>query len=251
MRGIPKMRSKFYIKSGLVLAMVIFCPDLFSQDSEGFTGAKLLSAPNISVPKEAQETGLGGTISVLVSVDEDGSVVEVEDVNGPGPVCKSVARADVVAMRNSAKESALQAKFSPANKNGNPVKSTMWLSFDFPVRAVEKEKYTAAAPDDLQRFKVVGPSESPGSSGVLNGKAIKLPKPSYPAAARAVKASGAVQIQVLIDENGDIFSAQAVSGHPLLRSSAVVAACGAKFSQTKLEEMPVKVSGIITYAFVP
>jgi TonB family protein len=88
------------------------------------------------------------------------------------------------------------------------------------------------------------------SGGVLNGKATSLPKPSYPPAARAVGASGAVSVQVLIDENGDVISAAAVSGHPLLRAAAVEAARGAKFAPTQLNGSPVKVSGVITYNFV-
>lgn len=89
------------------------------------------------------------------------------------------------------------------------------------------------------------------SGGVLNGKATSLPKPAYPAAARAVHASGAVNVQVLIDESGRVVSASAVSGHPLLRAAAVAAAQGAHFSPTLLSGQPVKVSGVITYNFVP
>jgi TonB family protein len=86
--------------------------------------------------------------------------------------------------------------------------------------------------------------------GVLNGKAISLPKPKFPPAARAVGASGAVSVQVLIDENGDVVSAAAVSGHPLLRAASVEAAREAKFSPTQLSGQPVKVAGVITYNFV-
>jgi protein TonB len=89
------------------------------------------------------------------------------------------------------------------------------------------------------------------SGGVLNGKATSLPKPPYPPAARAVRASGAVSVQVLIDESGNVVSASAVSGHPLLRAAAVQAARGARFSPTQLSGQPVKVSGVITYNFVP
>ena len=89
------------------------------------------------------------------------------------------------------------------------------------------------------------------SGGVLNGKATSLPKPPYPAAARAVRAAGAVSVQVLIDESGNVVSASAVSGHPLLRAAAVQAARGARFSPTQLSGQPVKVSGVITYNFVP
>jgi protein TonB len=89
------------------------------------------------------------------------------------------------------------------------------------------------------------------SAGVLNGKAITLPKPPYPAAAKAVQASGTVVVHVVIDEQGNVVTATAVSGHPLLRAAAASAARGAKFSPTKLSGTPVKVSGVITYNFVP
>ncbi len=87
------------------------------------------------------------------------------------------------------------------------------------------------------------------SGGVVNGKAVSLPAPAYPAAAQAVGAQGAVSVQVLIDENGNVVSANAVSGHPLLRSAAVGAARNAKFRPTLLQGQPVKVSGVITYVF--
>lgn len=89
------------------------------------------------------------------------------------------------------------------------------------------------------------------SGGVLNGKAISLPKPAYPAAARAVRASGQVTVQVLIDEEGRVVSASAGGGHPLLVPAALAAARGARFSPTLLSGQPVKVSGVITYNFVP
>lgn len=89
------------------------------------------------------------------------------------------------------------------------------------------------------------------SGGILNGKAGSLPRPAYPAAARAVRASGAVHVQVIISEEGMIWSAMPVSGHPLLRNSARLASCGSKFGPTTLSGRPVKVSGVITYNFVP
>lgn len=94
------------------------------------------------------------------------------------------------------------------------------------------------------------PPRAPISGGVLNGKAISLPKPAYPAIARQAHASGTVVVQVTIDENGNVISARAVSGHPLLQAVAVGAARQARFSPTKLSGQPVKVTGVITYNFV-
>jgi TonB family protein len=87
------------------------------------------------------------------------------------------------------------------------------------------------------------------SKGVINGSAISLPKPPYPAAARAVRAAGAVSVQVKIDESGNVVSASATSGHPLLQQAAVAAARQAKFAPTKLSGQPVSVTGIIVYNF--
>ena len=94
------------------------------------------------------------------------------------------------------------------------------------------------------------PPRAPISGGVLNGKAISLPKPSYPPIARAAHATGTVVVQVTIDENGNVIAAHAVSGHPLLQGAAVGAARQARFSPTKLSGQPVKVTGVIQYNFV-
>lgn len=91
---------------------------------------------------------------------------------------------------------------------------------------------------------------APISGGVLNGKAISLPKPPYPAIARAAHAAGTVTVQVTIDESGKVISAKAVGGHPLLQQAAVQAAYGARFTPTQLSGQPVKVTGVITYNFV-
>jgi TonB family protein len=93
--------------------------------------------------------------------------------------------------------------------------------------------------------------KGPISGGVVNGKAVNLVKPTYPPQAKAVNASGAVNVQVVIDEGGRVISATAVSGHPLLRAAAVAAARASKFSPTMLSGQPVQVSGVIVYQFNP
>lgn len=98
------------------------------------------------------------------------------------------------------------------------------------------------------------PTEKPRpqtvSGGVVNGKARSLVTPQYPASARAVRASGQVSVAVTIDENGNVISASAVSGHPLLRPAAESAARSSKFNPTLLSGQPVKVTGTIIYNFV-
>ena len=94
------------------------------------------------------------------------------------------------------------------------------------------------------------PKRAPISGGVLNGKAIVLPRPDYPADAQAAGVSGTVVVQVTIDESGMVISARAISGPTALRQAAVNSANMARFSPTSLMGEPVKVTGVITYNFV-
>jgi TonB family protein len=85
---------------------------------------------------------------------------------------------------------------------------------------------------------------------ILNGEALVLPKPPYPPMAIQIHVQGTVNVQVLIDERGNVISATPVSGHPLLTHAAKTAALQARFSPTMLGNQPVKVSGVITYNFL-
>jgi TonB family protein len=89
------------------------------------------------------------------------------------------------------------------------------------------------------------------SKGVVNSSAISLPNPVYPPAALAVRAGGAVNVQVTIDEKGNVIIANAVSGHEFLREASEQAAMQAKFSPTFVEGNPVKVRGVIVFNFIP
>jgi len=88
------------------------------------------------------------------------------------------------------------------------------------------------------------------SGGVLQSSAIKRVEPTYPPLARgAQEASGAVVVEVTVDETGNVVAATALSGHPLLKNAATTAARDWKFQPTILSGTPVKVIGTITFNF--
>jgi periplasmic protein TonB len=87
------------------------------------------------------------------------------------------------------------------------------------------------------------------SGGVLNGRALRLPRPAYPEPARRMRAAGTVVVEVLVDEGGKVISARAVSGHALLREAAVAAARQARFAPTLVSGQPAQLVGRINYTF--
>lgn len=92
-------------------------------------------------------------------------------------------------------------------------------------------------------------SRTPITGGVLNDKALELPKPVYPEAAKKAGISGSVKVQVTIDEAGKVIEAEATDGPKELRQAAVEAARKARFEPVRLHGAGIKVSGILVYKF--
>lgn len=134
---------------------------------------------------------------------------------------------------------------STSRSTSGPVGSGPSLSQADPVASATKEP----EPEPPPVIKKDTTPKRPVSGGVVNGNATSLPKPIYPAAAKAVGATGVVQVQVLIDESGRVISANAASGHVTLRTAAEDAARKARFTPTFLTNVPVKVTGVIVYNF--
>jgi TonB family protein len=202
----------------------------------GVLNGKATSLPSPEFPPEAKAAGIEATVLVDVVVDGSGAVISAaaqpevlrnSSANGLG---ESENTTFDPQLRQAAEKIAWEAKFSPTKFAGVPVTVSGVLVYDFSANSKAS-------------LLVNGWS-------ILNGKATSLPKPVYPAAAKAVRAGGTVVVRVVIDESGNVISAAAISGHPLLRAASVEAARAAKFARL-VDGPPVKVSGLLTYNFIP
>ncbi len=197
--------------------------------------------------------------------------LSIGELNGVAHAFATKKRFYVVVSLNSKKDEALEDKFLS--------------SFVLPERQMEQPK-VASAPNTEQPLEVAeqpiptpenagqkpDPASQPGTEGstenaapntatnnnakdpnakkpinggMLNGKAIYLPQPLTVAG----EATGVVLVQVLIDEQGTVIDARAVSGPQHLHTAAVTAARLARFSPTMLMGEAVKVTGTISYNF--
>lgn len=104
----------------------------------------------------------------------------------------------------------------------------------------------------LEVFKRASEKRPPVEGGIINGKAISKPQPSYPAEAKRARAEGTIMVEMLIGETGVVLSAcaEAGDGHPALKRASEFAAYSARFTPTVVNGKPVKVKGHITYRFV-
>jgi TonB family protein len=230
----------------VVVSLALVCFGSYVQGQEPDRVAKLVKAPKLIIPDEVGIARIDGTLWIGVSLDKTGAVKKIKFLLGPTLPCGPTPKTELKLLEEAVKANLAAATFSPAIKNGNAVEGEVQISL-----AVGNAYRAALKKRAEEEAKKSGEIKSKSVGGtVLNGRALKLPKPTYPAEARAMQASGAVRIEVLIAEDGSVLTAVPVSGHPLLQPAAADAACHAKFSPTLLSGQPVKVSGIINYNFV-
>ena len=93
--------------------------------------------------------------------------------------------------------------------------------------------------------------EEPVFDAKLSDRVEEKPPAKYSAEARAAGITGAVQLQVIVDEGGRVTRAAVITNVPLLSEAAVEAVYSARFSPGERDGKPVKVSGLISYQFPP
>ncbi len=88
------------------------------------------------------------------------------------------------------------------------------------------------------------------SGGVLQMLTLQKVSPTYPPEARQKGISGAVEVQILVSEEGKVIEAHAVKGPEELRQAAVEAAKQWTFKPAALGDHTVKMEGVLTFKFV-
>jgi TonB family protein len=86
--------------------------------------------------------------------------------------------------------------------------------------------------------------------GIISAaNATKMVTPVYSVIAQRSQVEGKVIVDLDLDENGDVVSAKATSGHQLLRQSAEDAAKHSKFKPATFNSKPIKAKAQIVFNF--
>jgi TonB family protein len=95
------------------------------------------------------------------------------------------------------------------------------------------------------------PSSKKNSGDLVGANVISRVNPTYPAAARAMRASGNVEVRVVISEVGRVVDAIALNGPMTLRGAAIAAARQWIYKPATRNGVPVKTESVITFTFNP
>lgn len=108
---------------------------------------------------------------------------------------------------------------------------------------------TAAKPDASSTSVEAAKESGPLDVGSLLEYATRQSPPVYPAAARNMRSSGIVKVEVTVDENGDVAAVDKAVGPPLLQGAAKDAVKKWRFKPFVRDGQPVKATGFINFNF--
>ncbi|MEP6847264.1 MAG: TonB family protein, partial [Acidobacteriota bacterium] len=104
-------------------------------------------------------------------------------------------------------------------------------------------------PNDASTAAVTPKDQGPMDVGSLLAYATRQAPPLYPPAAKSIRATGIVRVEVTVDENGDVAAVQKTSGPPLLQGAAKDAIKKWRFKPFVRDGQPVKATGFVNFNF--
>ena len=159
----------------------------------GIVNGKARYLPKPNYPQEAKDFCASGKVKVEVLIDEKGDAISAKPISGDK------------LLQEPAVEAAKKAKFKRSD--------------DFPPIKVK----------GIIVYNFI-PEEKCIDVGIVNKRARFIPQPEFP---KSCRCSGTVAVQVIIDIlSGKVTQARAISGHLLLRVSAVDSAKKTVFAPT-------------------
>ncbi len=190
-------------------------------------------AANTTAPAgQPQQTN---STSNTVTPVEQPQMQPVVEKNSKGPNDKLTAAVINKPVESTAR---MQPEKSAADDRSARVVKTVSQT---PVQQAENN----GAPNTAASAKTEGPVDV----GSLLAYATEKTAPSYPAAARTMRASGIVKVEVVVDENGEVAEVKKAEGPALLQAAAKEAIRKWKFRPIVREGQAVRVSGYVSFNF--
>ena len=157
---------------------------------------KLGSSPAVEFPPELSAFEITDSVAVEVIVSPDGKVKKAKAVSGKSNLLKE-----------SVEEKVKKWKFEPYLVNGTPVPVRTEITFNFNNTLDHYHDPSNDLPVHLDRK----------TAQALVAKRVN---PEYPSLARLAHIVGAVELRVIVGEDGHVHALHIITGHPLLATAA-------------------------------
>lgn len=157
---------------------------------------KLGSSPAVEFPPELAAYEITDSVAVEVIVSPDGKVKKAKAVTGKSE-----------ALKEAAEKKVKKWEFEPYLVNGSPVPVRTEITFNFNNTLDHYHDPSGDLPVHLDQK-------------TAQALVVKRVNPEYPDIARIAHITGAVELRVIIGEDGRVHALHIITGHPLLAPAA-------------------------------
>ncbi len=210
-------------------------------------------------PAVATEHHFQGDVFISVDVDERGKVKNASIIESRDKECPEC----LSALENAAIEAVKKWEYQPTLVDGKPVPVSSWVAFRFhfdQAPSVEILTRSEESSPNVIFGSIIRMPQNPPPTPVDPGK-IRIPRavgeehlihrvdPQYPQMAKIAHIQGNVVLQCMIDQQGNVATVKAISGHPILIQAALDAVKQWKYKPFLINGQAVSIETTVTVTF--
>jgi hypothetical protein len=234
------MKSLHLLLLCIALTAATVCAQAGKRAGDLQTDAALRTMPDFHLSSSEEAAGIDGKMQIGVAISADGKTSDIRIYGGPMWPCGTNPQGELEKVRKEVKQLIVSSTFEPATKNGKPRSSDVQLTF-----VLSDLFRNAAKTTEIEENLKKG--INPPLVEVRDLSRFALSVPVQLMGTRQSPGARFAEIQVLIDENGNVISAGGFRTGATELTEARGLACTAKFKPLVLNNKPVKMWGIIVY----
>lgn len=96
---------------------------------------------------------------------------------------------------------------------------------------------------------VAAPAQESITTANAMGRVVKKVAPAYPTAARQLNVTGTQDVEIVVDEQGNVVDAKVLKGNALFTQASLAAVKEWKFTPLVKDGQPVKFTTVITFNY--
>ena len=214
-------------------------PQTNSGPNSGATSSPAVSSSAVVPPTNLQSNNTGTSIQQLPNVETN---------NKPSDTQIASTKSAPVVQPSKADATVEEERRPRVNPDAGKTTNEPTTDERRPRVNPDAGKEVAKTPNQVDEKQVPEPGVMVEVGSLLE-YATTQSKPAYPSAARTMRASGVVKVEVVIDEKGDIAEIKKANGHALLQGAAKDALRKWKFRPVIQNGQPVRASGFVNFNF--
>ena len=228
------------MKTFTSIVLIALCNVMILGQSSTTTEARLGDMQEFALSPAAKALGIDGKMQIGLSISSEGKASGIRIYGGPMWPCGANPGDEIDNVRDAVKKYLLASKFVPATRNGRPISTDVQITF------LLSDSFKNARDHKLIEENLAKGINPPlVDIPNISQRVVDIPR-QLSALGNSISARLS-EVQILVDEKGDVIAAGGFRIDPRFLSEARNLACRAKFKPLTINQKPVRMTGTLMF----